>query len=625
MKEFKPTNWSIDNRTSIFIITVIITLAGIFSYNNLPKEQFPDVVVPTIFVSTVYPGVSPSDMEQLVTKPIEKQLKGINGVKKVTSNSVQDFSSIIVEFNTSLDVILCKNKVKDALDKAKRDLPNDLPSDPIVSEFDISEVPIMTVNISGDFSLDKLKDFAEKTKDRIEELPEITRVDMVGALDKEVKVDVDKYKMAAASLTFRDIENALAFENMTISAGTVDMGGMTRSVSIRGDFKDVEQIKNVLVASQSGAMIYLKDIADVRLGYEKQETFSRLDGKNVIALNVIKRAGENLIHASDEIKKITDELKASEFPPNLSVSITGDQSRGTRVTLHDLMNTIIIGFILVTLILMFFMGAVDAIFVALSVPLSMCIAFLVLPGLGFTLNMIVLFAFLLGLGIVVDDAIVVIENTHRTYHEDKSLTIVQAAKKAAGEVFLPVLSGTATTLAPFFPLVFWGGIFGKFMHFLPVTIIITLTASLLVAYILNPVFAVWFMGDAKREGTVVDPRRKRVRTILGYSVFAFTTLWFYLSGNIGLGNFAVFVALFVLLYNKVLVKGVNWFQQNGWPAVQNKYAGFLTFALNHPWKMLMGVTILLFAVVASQSPVSPILYCFRKQILTSFLCTSACL
>jgi multidrug efflux pump subunit AcrB len=589
MKEFKPTSWSIDNRTSIFIITVLITLAGIMSYNALPKEQFPDVVVPTIFVSTIYPGASPSDMEQLVTKPIEKQLKGINGVKKVSSYSVQDFSNVIVEFNTNLDVPLCKQKVKDAVDKAARDLPTDLLEDPAITEFDISEIPIMNVNIAGDFSLDKLKDYADALKDRIEEMREITRVDLVGALEKEVQVDVDKYKMTAASLSFRDIENALAFENMTISAGNVDIGGMTRSVSIRGDFKDVEQIKNIIISSQSGAMMYLKDVAEVRMGHKEQESFSRLNGRNVISLNVIKRTGENLINASDKIKEVVEEMKANEFPSNLEVSITGDQSRATRVTLHDLINTIIIGFILVTLILMFFMGATDAIFVALSVPLSMFIAFMVLPSFGFTLNFIVLFAFLLALGIVVDDAIVVIENTHRIYHEDKKLTIVQAAKKAAGEVFLPVLSGTATTLAPFFPLVFWGGIFGKFMHYLPVTVIITLTASLLVAYIINPVFAVWFMGDAKREGTEAPPAKKRRRTILGYTLFGLSTLYFYANGNFFMGNLLVFIGLFVAFYRFALSKVVRWFQSKGWPAVQNAYARFLNFALDRPWTMMLGV------------------------------------
>ncbi len=598
MKEFKPTSWSIDNRASIFIITVLITLAGIMSYNALPKEQFPDVVVPTIFVSTIYPGASPTDMEQLVTKPIEKQLKGISGVKKVSSYSVQDFSNVIVEFNTSLDVALCKQKVKDAVDKAQRDLPTDLLEDPTITEFDISEIPIMNVNIAGDFSLDKLKDYADDLKDRIEEMREITRVDLVGALEKEVQVDVDKYKMAAASLTFRDIENALAYENMTISAGNVDIGGMTRSVSIRGDFKDVEEIKNIIISSQSGAIMYLKDVADVRMGHKERESFSRLNGRNVISLNVIKRTGENLIDASDKIKVVVDEMKANEFPANLEVSITGDQSRATRVTLHDLINTIIIGFILVTFVLMFFMGATDAIFVALSVPLSMCIAFMVLPTLGFTLNFIVLFAFLLALGIVVDDAIVVVENTHRIYHEDKKLTIIQAAKKATGEVFMPVLSGTITTLAPFFPLVFWGGIFGKFMHYLPVTVIITLTASLLVAYIVNPVFAVWFMGDAKREGRELPAAKKRRRTIFGYVLYGLSLLYFYVNGNYFMGNLMVFIGLFVVFYRFVLEKAVRWFQAKGWPAAQRGYAGFLNFALNRPLMMMASVIgLLIFSVM----------------------------
>ncbi len=595
MKEFKLTSWSIDNRTSIFIITILITLAGILSYISIPKEQFPDVTVPRIFVNTIYPGASPSDMEQLVTKPIEKQLKGLSGVKKINSSSVQDFSSIIVEFNTSLDVAQCKQKVKDGVDKAKRDLPTDLLDDPTITEFDISEIPIMSINIAGDYSLDRLKDFADKVQEKVEEMREITRVDIIGALDKEVQIDIDKYKLAAAKLTFRDIENALAYENRTISAGNVDIGGMTRSVSIRGDFKDVEEIKNIVILSQSGALMYLKDIADIRMGHKKQESFSRLDTRNVISLNVIKRTGENLIEASDKIKTIVDDLKENDFPENLEVTITGDQSRATRVTLHDLINTIIIGFILVTVILMFFMGLTDAIFVALSVPLSMCIAFMVLPAIGFTLNFIVLFAFLLALGIVVDDAIVVIENTHRIYHDEPKLTIVQAAKKAAGEVFLPVLSGTATTLAPFFPLVFWGGIFGKFMHYLPVTVIITLTASLLVAYVINPLFAVWFMGDPVREGKVMSPVKKKRRKIFGYSLLILTTISFYLSGNIAMGNFVVACVVFGVLYRFVLSKGVKWFQTKGWPSIQNSYGRFLTWALRHPWSMVTAMTFLLFA------------------------------
>ncbi len=594
MKEFKLTSWSIDNRTSIFIITIMITIAGLLSYNAIPKEQFPDVTVPRIFVTTIYPGASPLDMEQLVTKPLEKELKGLRGMKKINSSSVQDFSSIIVEFNTDLEVAVCKQLVKDGVDKAKPDLPRDLLDDPNIVEFDISEIPIMNINIAGDYSLDQLKNFAEDVQDKVEEMREITRVDMLGALEKEVQINVDKYKLAAATLTFRDIENALAYENSTISAGNVDIGGMTRSISLRGDFKNVDDIKNMVILSQTGAIVYLKDIAEVKMGHEEQESFSRLNKRNVISLNVIKRTGENLIEASDKIKVLVDDFKENKFPENLEVTITGDQSRATRVTLHDLINTIVIGFILVTITLMFFMGLTDAIFVALSVPLSMAIAFLILPAIGFTLNFIVLFAFLLALGIVVDDAIVVMENTHRIYHDEPKLTITQAAKKAAGEVFIPVLSGTATTLAPFFPLVFWGGIFGKFMHFLPVTIIITLTASLMVAYVINPVFAVTFMGDPVREGRVVDPKKKKRRKIFGYSLLGMTTISFYMSGNYGMGNFVMVCLVFAVLYRFFISDAVKWFQKKGWPSIQSTYARFLTWSLRHPWTMMITMMVLLF-------------------------------
>jgi multidrug efflux pump len=604
MKEFKPTSWSIDNRTSIFIITIIITIAGLMSYQALPKEQFPDIVVPTIFVSTIYPGASPQDMEALVTKPLEKEIKAISGVKKLTSSSVQDFSSIIVEFNTTEDVKEAKQKVKDAVDKAKPKLPTDLLDDPEVAQLEFSETPIMFVNVSGNMDLAQIKDYADQIKDRIEELPEITRVDMVGALEKEIQVDIDKYKMTAAGLGFRDVENAIAFENMTISAGNVTMDGMTRSISVRGDFKDVEQIKNLVINSQSGARMYLKDVADVRYSHKERESYGRLNQKNVITLNVVKRGGENLISASDKIKGIIEEMEVNELPKQLEVITTGDMSRNTRVTLHDLMNTIIIGFILVTIILMFFMGATNAIFVAMSVPLSMAIAFMILPSIGFTLNMIVLFAFLLGLGIVVDDAIVVIENTHRIAHDEPELSIAEAAKKAAGEIFLPVLSGTATTLAPFFPLAFWQGIMGKFIYFLPITLIITLTASLVVAYIINPVFAVQFMKrEHEEDKRRIGPFKRGM--VITTALFVVVALIGYASKSPFTGNLAMTMLVLYYAYIYFLERAVQWFQKKAWPAVQNKYASFLTWALERPGTVMAGTILLLvvsFAVTLFRQP-----------------------
>ncbi|MFM2299067.1 MAG: hypothetical protein RIR98_675, partial [Bacteroidota bacterium] len=519
-KEFGPTSWSIDNKTSIYILSIFISIAGIFSYNALPKEQFPDIVIPTIIVQTVYPGSSPKDIENLITKPLEKKIKSVSGVKKLKSNSIQDFSIITVEFDTDVKVDQAKQKVKDQVDKAKSDLPSDLKTDPIVQEINFSDLPVLYINISGNFDLQSLKRYAELAKDKIESLPSITRVDIVGALDRELQVNLDLTSMATSGLTMDDVTRAIQYENMRISGGNIDVDKMQRSLSVSGEFRSKEEIENIVIRSGTGATLYLRDVAEVKDGFKEKESYARLEGKNVITLNVVKRAGENLIEASDKCHEIVEELQANgTYPKEMEVVFTGDQSVKTRTTVHDLINTIIIGFILVTVILMFFMGATNAIFVGLSVPLSCFIAFLVMPTIGFSLNMIVLFAFLLALGIVVDDAIVVIENTHRIFHKER-LPIKEAAKKAAGEVFMPVLSGTMTTLAPFIPLAFWKGIVGKFMFFLPVTLIITLLASLLVAYIINPVFAVDFMEDEHAEEDHAKTARgvKRTTWVMGIVV-----------------------------------------------------------------------------------------------------------
>ena len=589
-KEFILTSWSIDNKSAIYVVTVFITLAGIMSFNSIPKEQFPDIVIPTIYVSTVYPGSSPKDIENLICKPIEKQIKSISGVKELTSNSIQDFSNIIVEFDTDVEVAVAKQKVSDAVDRAKKDLPNDLPAEPSIMEVEFSELPIMFVNISGDYELSQLKKYADDLQDRIESLKEITRADMVGALEREIQINVDMYRMHAATLSMNDIDMAIASENLIVSGGSVDMDGMSRTISVSGQFSDIESIRNITINSMSGATLYLKDVAEVKDGFLEQESYGHLDRKNVITLNIIKRGGENLISASDKIKAIIDEMKVTTFPEDLVVKTTGDQSKQTRTTLHDLINTIIIGFILVTIILMFFMGATNAIFVGLSVPLSMFIAFMVLPGIGFTLNMIVLFAFLLGLGIVVDDAVVVIENTHRIFDNGRK-DIVTAAKQAAGEVFLPVLSGTITTLAPFIPLAFWGGIIGKFMHYMPVTMIITLTASLVVAYVINPVFAVNFMKPHSQG----EKKKSWKGLIIISIVLVALALLFHLGGSPGKGNFLIVAMLVYVLYRLVLLRWILGFQKKTWPAVQRFYARFLEWALQRPYKVV-GMTFALLVI-----------------------------
>jgi multidrug efflux pump len=609
-KEFKPTSWAIDNKVAIYVATIIITIAGIVTYNGLPKESFPEVVFPQIYVSTPYPGAAPKDIENLITKPLEKQMKSLTGVKKITSNSVQDFSNVIIEFQTDVAISDAKREVKDAVDRAKPDLPSDLPDDPMVIDIDISAFPIMFVNLSGDYDLATLKRYAEQMQDQIEGVKQIRRADIAGALDREIQINVDLYKAALAGVAMNDIYGAVSSENVIVPGGQLAVGGMKRSISVSGEYKTAEEIGNTVVGSIRGGKVYLKDIAQVLDTHKEQESFARLDKRNVVTLQIVKRSGENLILASDAINEIIKEYKDNVFPPGLEVTVTADQSENTRTTLHDLINTIIIGFILVTIILMFFMGATNAIFVGLSVPLSSFIAFLVFPGIGFTLNMMTLFSFLLALGIVVDDAIVVIENTHRVFDNGK-VPIRKAAKIAAGEVFLPVFSGTMVVLAPFVPLAFWPGVIGKFMMFLPITLIIALLASLIVAYIMNPVFAADFMKPHDHDHDNPNKSKFTRGFKITAVVFGSIALMSYIVGAVGLGNLAVLLFVLYALHHFYIYKVISKFQTDLWPAVQNKYRNFIQWCLQRYrpiWISLGVVGLFIFSIIFTGIRKPPVVF-----------------
>jgi len=600
-KEFKPTSWAINNKTSVYLLIIFVTILGVNKFVTTPKEQFPDIVIPTIYVQTTYVGNSPKDIENLVTRPIEKQIKGITGAKinKLTSTSVQDFSAIIVEFETDVKTDVALQKVKDAVDKSKTDLPTDLTSQPNVVEVSLSDQPIMYVNVSGNYDGQHLKKFADDLKDKLEELSQINRVDEVGAPEREFQINVDNYKMQSSNITFNDIATAVANENLDISGGLLEVGNMKRTLQLKGQFKTASDIEQIIIRNTSSAPIYLKDIATIIDTVKQSESYARLDGKNVVTLNIIKRSGENLIETSDEVKRVVAEMKETQFPKDLAVVVTGDQSRTTRTSFNDLVNSIVIGFVLVLVILMFFMGVTNAFFVALSVPLSMFVAFMFLPaadiiiGGHVTLNFIVLFALLFGLGIIVDDAIVVIENTHRIFTEGKGrVTSIIAAKVAAGEIFIPVLAGTLTTLAPFFPLLFWPGLIGKFMIYLPVMLIFTLSASLIVAFIMNPIFAVDFMNHAD-EGHA--GRKSRVFKNPLFYTFLVLGIFLDLSHFTFGGNLLIFFSILMFLNAYLFTGMIHTFQNRSLPWIMSHYERGLRWALKswRPVWLLIGTFLLL--------------------------------
>ena len=505
IKEFKLSSWAVSNRMTVSVITFIIVLSGLLSYSGMARENFPEIIIPQIYVATPYPGNSEQDVEKLITKRLEKEINSITGVDKITSTSIQGYSSIVVEFSFDFTPAEALQKVKDKVDVAMADpdFPKDLPSEPSISEMNFSErIPIMNINLSGEFSMDQLKNYAEYLEDEIEELSEISGVDIRGVQEKELEIAVDLYKMEASKISFTDIENAVAFENMSISGGDLRENGIRRTVRVLGEFKDPLSVKDIIIKREKGNIVYLRDIADVNFKAQEKESFAREYLQPVVMLDVKKRGGQNLLEASTKIDAILENAAANVFPKNLIISKTNDQSNDTRTMVSDLENSIILGVILVVAVLYFFLGFRNALFVGIAIPLSMFLSFSILSFMGVTLNTMVLFSLVIALGMLVDNGIVVVENVYRLM--DEGYPRIEAAKLGVGEVAMPIIASTATTLAAFLPLILWEGIMGEFMKWLPITLIIVLSSSLFVALIINPMLiSVYMKVVPKKESSKV--------------------------------------------------------------------------------------------------------------------------
>ncbi|MEY3693079.1 MAG: hypothetical protein RL157_403, partial [Bacteroidota bacterium] len=415
-RRFPLVEWAVSNRITVSVLTVIIAVAGLVAYRAMPAESFPEVVQPTIYIGTVYPGNSPLDMERLVTRPLEKQLNTISGVDKIKSTSIQGFSSIEVKFDFRVGVDEALRKVKDKVDavQASPDFPKDLPADPNIFELNIAELqPIMNINISGEFTAEQLEDYAKYLEEQIEDIPSIASVDVRGIDDKEVRIAVDLQKMEDLDISFNGIADAIKYENMSVSGGDLLVDGYRRNIRVLGEFESIQDIENIIVKQEKGAIVYLRDIATVEFTSVERESYARQFKSPVVSLDVKKRSGENLIEVSAAINQVVEEAKANYFPKNLLLSITNDQSNRTKNQVGELENSIIFGVILVVLVLAFFLGLRNALFVGIAIPLSMLLSFLILNSMGVTLNFMVLFGLVLALGMLVDNGIVIVENIYR--------------------------------------------------------------------------------------------------------------------------------------------------------------------------------------------------------------------
>lgn len=599
-KEFGLSSLSVGNRTTVLVLAVIIFLGGIAAYNSMPKENFPDVVTPEIYVGTAYPGNSPLDIEKLITRPFEKELNAITGVDEINSTSIQGYSTIQIKFNYDVTPEEALRKVKDKIDIAKsdNDFPKDLPADPNIFELNFSElIPIMNINLSGDYSIDQLKQYAEYLEDRIEDLSEITKVEIRGVMDKEVKVDLDILAMEAMQINFDDVSNAISSENVTISGGDLLVDGYRRNVRVLGEMKDPLDLGDIIVKRENQEVVYLKNIAEISFGEKEKESYAREYLRPVVSLDIKKRAGENLIEAAEKINKIVDEARLNVFPNDLAVSLTNDTSDQTKTQVDELENSIIFGVLLVVGVLLFFLGLRNAIFVGIAIPLSMLTSFLILGALGVTLNVMVLFGLVLALGMLVDNGIVVVENVYRLMEQGYSA--IEATKLGVGEVAVPIIASTATTLAAFLPLAFWPGLFGEFMFYLPITLIIVLGSSLFVALVINPVLISLYMKVGEENISIRRMLRNSL-IFIGVGILLIVLgIGAELKWVVSLGSLAVIIGLSGFLNVYVLRPGARALQNKWLPALENAYEAFLSYALNgkRPYGFVAGTFGLLILAV----------------------------
>jgi multidrug efflux pump subunit AcrB len=587
-RSFNLTTASLKNKNTVLLIIILLAVAGLMTYRSLPKEMFPEIALPMIMVQTPYPGNAPLDMENLVTKPLEKEISTIDGIKKLSSNSSQDFSSILIELNSDVNIKTALQDVKDAVDRAKSELPDDLPSDPAVVDVDPSEFPVININISGNYSTDELKKYAEYLEEKIEELKQVSKVNISGLEDKLIRINLDKNKMDAVHVTYTDIENAVMYENMNVSGGDIILNNTRRSVRTDGEFKSVDQINDIIIKSENHDIVYLRDVlkeGKVIDGYKDIQSISRLNGQPVVSLQIVKKAGENLIQTSDEIFKIIDSAKKTYLPKDLKITITNDQSDMVRKMIKNLEDNIFMGILFVMFVLFFFLGTRNAMFVGIAIPMSMLISFVVLGAIDSTINMMVLFGLILALGMLVDNGIVAVENMHR--FRSLGYSAFEAAKLGVGEIAWAIIASTATTLAAFIPLMFWPGMMGAFMEFLPITLIIVLSASLFVALVIIPTITIFF----KTKGGEKPPKK---RTMIISGIFLFLSIVSYALSSKIFGSLMLAFTLVTVLNYFIFFKIGLWFQNVVLVKLEAFYTRFLRFALNgnRPIKFV-GITVFL--------------------------------
>ena len=596
-KEFFLSSWAINNKTIIYVLMIIFLVSGITAYKTMPRELFPEINSSNIFVTTVFPGNNAEEMEKLITDPLEQEIKGVIGLIEIESTSSEGISIINIEFDDEIPTALARQRVKDLVDNVTvgDDWPtfNNAKVDPNIFEFDIAErFPVLNISLVGDYKVEELKEYAEYLDTRIERLPQVKTVEVRGIQDFEVEVAVDPYMMKATKTSFGDIINAIAQENVTVSAGSLISAGQRRNVKIIGEVSNPNELNRIIVKRDNGP-VYLEDVASISFKEKEITSYTRSFDKKTIMLEVVKRGGENAIFASNSIQEIIDEAKESFLPENLDVVVQNDQSEYTINSVNDLMNNLIFGIILVVTVLTFFLGLRNALFVGFAIPMSMFMSLVILSAFGLTLNRMVLFGLVMGLGLLVDNGIVVVENIYRLMSKE-GVSRVQAAKLGIGEVALPIIVSTATTIAAFIPLGTWPGTLGEFMIYFPITLSAILGSSLIVAIFFNSMLVSSFMDLSERE--ISRKNLMRMTYVLG----GFAIIFVLFNDTRAIGSLLAFICFLFWSYKYIIKNSAIRFQNTFLVRLENLYNSFLSYALSgiRPFLFLAGTfALFVFSIV----------------------------
>ena len=587
-REFALSSMAVNNRKTIYLIITILIIGGLSAYKNMPRESFPQIQVPEIYVNVPYPGNSPEIITDKIIKPFEKELNKLKGIENISSTAIQDFGIVKIEFDFGITPKEAKRAVEEALSDARstKTFAQDLPVEPTIQEIDVNEFPIININLSGEYPVDILKQKAELLKDKIESISEINAVDIRGVQEKKVKIEIRKFDAESKRVSFGDIESAIQSENTTIGAGNLKIDGIDNFLIIEGKFKNYMDLEDLVIKHENQDNVYLRDVADISFTDADTTSYARQNNQPVVMLDVKKRAGANIINAIDQIKVVVEDLQKS-FPKNMKLTYTNDQSIMIRSQISNLENSIVFGVILVVFVLLFFLGLRNALFVGIAIPFSMFLSFILLNAAGVSLNIMVLFSLVLALGMLVDNGIVVVENVYRLM--DEGLSAIEATKKGIGEVAWPIIASTATTLAAFVPLALWPGIIGEFMQYLPITLMIVLGSSLFVALVITPVLLAVLMR-------VEGKKRNRKKILKVFLVFVLLGIVFNLLSINGLGNLFVITGILILINGTLLAPGTLWFQNTFLPKLETYYQKLLNWMLykKRPLWVVLGTFFTLF-------------------------------